>query len=616
MRDRIAGGAAVGFLLLMLPMLQAAPTPSRSVFQHFVVARGDRLMDGDQPLRFVSFNIPNLLLIEDDMAFTRTNPWRLPVEYEIEDALRTVLQAGGTVARTYTISVARTDDDPGTPKHVLGPGKFNEEAFRAMDQVLAVANRVGVRLIIPLVDNWRWMGGRPQYAEFRGKAPDQFWTDPQLRQDFRQTIAFVLNRVNTVTGVRYRDDKAILAWELGNELRDCPCPWAEEMAGFIKELDPNHLVADGVQSHELVEWALESPVIDLVSTHHYEGDPIRMVANIRAASERARGKKPYYVGEFGFLTEGGIRYVLDFVVQTPSIAGALIWSLRFHNRDGGFYWHSEPAGNRLYRAYHWPGFESGNPYAEARVLRLLQHVAFLVRGAVPPPPQAPDPPHLLPIDDVGRISWQGSVGAHAYVVERAESPSGPWQTVGHWVDDASVSCVPLFSDETAKVGKSYFYRIRAIGEGGTSAPSNVEGPVKTTHLTLVDELADLQRIFQVGGKLQLEVFDCRLYKEDLHRAAMEAGSWIRYWVPGEVRAVRVHAFCEADSLPLRIHVSPDGQQYRPTVLSVTRLPMNTRDYPYRTPVQVETAVQEGGQHFVEVKATGSVQLGRVEIRYE
>ncbi len=612
---RLRGAAAVA-IALFLANSGAAGSGVGSVFNHFVGVRGDRLMDGDQPLRFVSFNIPNLLLIEDDMAFTRSNPWRLPVEYEVRDALVAVRQAGGTVARTYTISVARPDDDPGTPKHVLGPGQFNEEAFRALDTVLAVANRVGVRLIIPLVDNWKWMGGVPQYAAFRGKSPDEFWTDRQLREDFKRTIAFVLNRVNTVTSVPYREDKAILAWELGNELRNCPREWAEEMAAYIKSLDPNHLVADGVQAHEVRDWALQSPVIDLVSTHHYEGDPLQMVANIRRAAQRARGKKPYYIGEFGFLTEPGIRHVLNVVLNTPNIAGALIWSLRFHNRDGGFYWHSEPAGGRLYRAYHWPGFPSGEAYSEIGVLSALRTAAYAIRGIPLPPAEQPDPPQLLPVADPGHIRWRGSAGAFAYVVERSESRDRPWRVIGQRVDDAAVAYAPLFSDESAEIGRTYFYRVRAIGPGGVSKPSNVEGPVLVEYLTYVDEFANLQRCYQSGGDLSLEQLGARAYKEDIHRVKMSPGAWIRYWVAGDVRRVQLRGFSEGDSLAILVCVSTEGAAYEPVSARQQAFPMNKRDYPYLTPVLVDAEIRGGGVRFVEIRAEQAVQLGRIEIEYE
>jgi mannan endo-1,4-beta-mannosidase len=203
----------------------AAETP----FQNFITTRGDQLFDGDQPFRFISFNIPNLLLIEDNYPFAETNAWRLPDQFEITDALATVQQMGGTVVRTYSITVARGENPPAQVSMVLAPGKFNEEPFVILDRALQTANEQGVRLVIPLVNNWPWMGGRPQYAAFRGKGQNDFWTDPQIIADFEQTIKYVLTRTNTLTGVRYCDDKAILCWETGNELQS-PAAWTREIA--------------------------------------------------------------------------------------------------------------------------------------------------------------------------------------------------------------------------------------------------------------------------------------------------------------------------------------------------------------------------------------------------
>ncbi|MGH7975204.1 MAG: cellulase family glycosylhydrolase, partial [Limisphaerales bacterium] len=309
---------------------------SETSFQHFITARDGKLFDGQKEFRFISFDVPNLLLIEDNLGFTNENPWRLPDKFEINDALESVAQMGGTVARTYVISVAKTNDLPGTPRHVLAPGKSNEKAFREMDEVLATANRTGVRLIIPLVDNWPWMGGRAQYAAFRGKSADEFWTDPQLISDFEKTIHFVLTRTNTITGVRYCDDKAILCWETGNEVQS-PVSWTRKIARYIKSLDTNHLVMDGYAS-QLRDEVLKMPDVDIVTTHLYPGGGKSFAERIRENAARAKGKKVYIVGELGFAPTAKMEDAMKAIMDTGT-SGGLLWSLRFRDRDGGFYWH-------------------------------------------------------------------------------------------------------------------------------------------------------------------------------------------------------------------------------------------------------------------------------------
>ena len=131
-------------------------------------------MDGNSEFRFISWNIPNLNFVEDEMDFTREYEFGLPTSYEIRDALESVKQMGGTVVRTYTIPVRSQTDVEGVPKYVLAPGVFDESSFLTMDTMLAISNEVGVRLIIPLLNAWKWMGGRPQYADFRGKTVHDF----------------------------------------------------------------------------------------------------------------------------------------------------------------------------------------------------------------------------------------------------------------------------------------------------------------------------------------------------------------------------------------------------------------------------------------------------------
>jgi mannan endo-1,4-beta-mannosidase len=450
----------------------------KSMFEHFVTRSGAKLMDGERELRFVSFNIPNLNYIEDEFGYEQAQPFRLPDAFEIRDALLSAKQMGGDVVRLYTIPVRSRHDHPETPGFVLGPGIFDEEAFRSLDLVLAIANEVGVRVIIPFINNWQWMGGRPQYADFRNKANDSFWSDPQLINDARATIAYVINRVNTLTGAPYKEDKAILCWETGNELT-CPESWTAEMCRFIKQLDANHLVMDGffaIDGIPLRRSSLSDPNIDIVSSHHYETDPTKLMAHINRNLAIVNGEKPYVLGEFGFISNGAMRQVLDHVINT-GMPGALWWSLRFHRREGGFYWHSEPSGHGRFKAYLWPGFETGTAYDEKNTLALMREKAYAIKGIPPPTLPAPAPPRLLPITEVSRISWQGAVGAAAYDVERAANPEGPWEIVGYNISDAAAQYFPLFNDRTALKGASYYYRVVAKNQSGNSRPSNVVGPV-------------------------------------------------------------------------------------------------------------------------------------------
>lgn len=352
-------------------------------FENFIRRDGDVLKDGDREFRFLSFNIPNLHYVEDDMRFDRSMPFRLPDAFEIDDALGAIEQIGGQVVRTYTLAVKKVDDPPDLPRYILGPGQFNEEAFKTLDAVIAAAHRHRVRLIIPFVDQWSWWGGTAELVAFRGKKPEEVWTDPQVIEDFKNIITFVVNRVNTVTGTRYRDDKAILAWETGNELHSPPA-WTKQIVAHIKSLDPQHLVLDGTHREVLLPSSLEDANIDFVQTHHYEKDPRSMIAHIFESAKMAKGKKPYFVGEFGFLGTEALCAVMD-TVRDQKITGALLWSLRYRSRDGGFYWHHEPAGGDYFKAYHWPGFASGEKYDERRLMQFVRERAFAIQGLTVPP---------------------------------------------------------------------------------------------------------------------------------------------------------------------------------------------------------------------------------------
>lgn len=580
-----------------------------TAFEHFITAKGDQLFEGKEPYRFMSFNIPNLTYTEDDMRFTQLNPFRLPTTYEIDDALATIHQMGGRVARTYVLSVAKTNDPAGMPRHIIAPGKLNEVAMVVLDEVLASANRHNVRLIIPFVDFASWWGGITELAAWRGKTKDEFFTDPQVREDFKQLVALVVNRVNTKTGVRYKDDKAVLAWELGNELK-APVAWVREMAPVVKQLAPQQLVAESYFT------ANDNPGVDIVQDHLYQGDPVKMIAQIHESVKRAAGKKVYMVGEFGFVSTEAMRAIMDATIKEPAVAGGLIWSLRFHSQDGGYYWHHEPWGGDFFKAYHWPGGPAGAAYDEPRFMRLVRAKAFEIQGKLAPALEVPAAPDLFSVTDGGIANWRGSVGAANYELQRADKSSGPWQTVAWQLTDDAASYRPLATDEFTQAGQTYFYRLVAQNEAGASKPSKVLGPVKMRCRTLVDEFQNTFLIYRKDGKVELRSNDARNYKEDCHRLWGTNGAWIAYQVTGKMKAVRVYAFDEKGEAGLQFHAGSDGIKGEQLKARSETFYAGKELYNYRAPRLYTLDLLPGDASGLCIAFEKETQISRVEIEYE
>jgi mannan endo-1,4-beta-mannosidase len=586
-------------------------------FDNFITRQDDKLYDGNREFRFISFNIPCLHYIEDDMQFANQMPFRLPDPFEIGDALETIKQMGGQVARTYTLPVRRKMDWDTRPVYVLGPGEFNEEAFRALDHCLALAHKHGIRLIIPFVNNFQWWGGVADYAAFRGKAREAFWTDRQCIEDFKQTVAFVINRTNTITGVPYKEDRTILAWETGNEIQ-CPHSWTAEICAYIKELDPKHLVVDGYYppgAPLLREASLEDDNIDFVQTHHYEKDARKIMQNIKKNAVLARGKKPYHIGEFGFVSTEATRAVLDTVIA-ENVTGALIWSLRRHHRDGGFLWHHEPSGGDFFKAYHWPGFASGAVYDEADLMALMRAKAFEIQGVPVPDRVPPGAPVLLPIKDVGAISWRGSVGAASYRIERAGHAQGPWQCLAPNISDAQFQYRPLYCDANVEIGRSYFYRVIANNRAGHSQPSNVIQSAEVQHLTFVDELQNGAKTFHHSRDIVFKSNLARRFKEDSHRMAGPKGSTVLYHVPGEIKQIKVFSFSPEQAIDYRFAVSPDAQDFVRIDLKRTDTFSVAGNYGYWIPTLYQARQKiPVGTEYLKIQFQSTAQISRVEIAY-
>ncbi len=446
-------------LLLSLVFAQVFP------FDHFITRSGDQLMEGAAPFRFISFNVPGMTVVEDPW-------WHMVDAWEQEDVLKSVQQLGGRVIRVYTFSIKKFSDSRSMKRHVYAPGKYDEDLFRCFDKMLQLCNQYGIRVIVPFIDRWDWWGGIEDFKKFREAS--NFYEDDQVKQDFKDLITYVLNRVNTYTGVRYKDDKAVLAWETGNELSP-PSAWTHDMAAHIKSVDRNHLVLDGRYGINLA--ALLDSNVDIVSNHYYPGSSNSYADRCKLDRKLAAGYKVFLAGEFGIHSTQTFRELLDEVINQGT-AGALIWSLRPHNKVGGYYKHRE--GTTAYYSYHWPGFPENSGYDEQGVINLMREKAYRIRSMPQPPIPVPEVPVLLPISSVHAINWRGSAGARYYDIARATSLGGAWTVVKIDVSDCKQieQEGPLFDDTTAVSKTNYYYAVRAKNTSGASGWSNAVGPVK------------------------------------------------------------------------------------------------------------------------------------------
>ena len=455
---------------------------TKGAFTNFITRKGDRLMDGSTPFRFVGAEAFDLHYMYDNLA----TQWKLPDPWEQEDGFKSIQQMGGTANRLYALAVRKSDESPSIIRHVTGPGTFDETAFRALDKAVQLAEQYNVRLIISLVDGRNHWGGPAAYAAFRGKPESAFWTDAQVKTDFKATISFLLNRTNFYTGVPYKDNKAIFAWQLGNEMTSgnptTTYAWMSEMAAYIKNGDSNHLVCSGhyVLREEIPTSYLTDANIDLIDAHYYGYHGYAsLLAKLNEHVAITAGHRPMIVGEFGMDTTAAFTNLLDGIIANPNVAGGLLWNLRLHTSVGGYFRKDgQTVAGVLYRGYRWPGYQtSGGVWDERNALAVLRTKAYQIRGIPVSSVPVPATPLLFTPASASMITWRGSTGASTYSVERATSPSGPWTEIASDVTDDRDEGSPLYADLSGTNGKNYFYRVKARNGTGTSSSSNVIGPI-------------------------------------------------------------------------------------------------------------------------------------------
>ena len=480
---------------LALSSTQAQPPAGNFVKQ----AHATLTLDG-QPFRYSGPNIEWLGLV----GYGPHDPFgpRFPSHFEIQDAFATAAEMGAKVIRAQTMG-----DTVGCPLCIEPTlGSFNASAFQASDYALATARQHNIRLIIPLVGDCATctLGGIGQYLAWHKKQnPQDFFTDPELIAAYEKHIDAVLNHVNPITGIAYKDDPTILAWE------DCNMcgiitlltggnastlgqvsTWVETIGHHIKTVDPNHLYLDTSGIFRAYPAVLDNPSTDIATFEYYPhwdaligSKQITTPATITqdAASVTSHGKA-YILNEFGWdrtdwKSPGDLQQLLTTIESNKSIAGDNYWALQAHNENFGFQPIPADATNPTYAekgesgqwwALYYPGLKTivNSKEDMAQRAQILRTHAYSMAGIAQPKHAIPPPPVITSVVLDGLIAWRGSAGAITYSVERKDNSSPDWKAIcNHCATDIDV---PWADPNPVLFGAQY--RVIAWNADGVASP--------------------------------------------------------------------------------------------------------------------------------------------------
>jgi len=233
---------------------------------------------------------------------------------------------------------------------------INASSMRKIDFLIAEAAKRHLRLILTFLDFWSYTGGSYQMSSWydlptHEGAPLEttnpaFFTDARVLADYQRWVKFVVERINPVTKIAYRNDPTIFAWELMNEAQ-APVAlrrqWETQMTAYVKSLDRNHLVGAG-EDYPI----FDVPGIDFVTWHGYPKylaiTPDQFNNEITSKCQMApRYQKPVVLEEFGYARSNSnpdqaqaYKMWLDTMAADSNCAGWLVWALVSRQDDGQY----------------------------------------------------------------------------------------------------------------------------------------------------------------------------------------------------------------------------------------------------------------------------------------
>ncbi|MBC6904563.1 hypothetical protein DWB84_03670 [Saccharophagus sp. K07] len=219
------------FCVVVLLLLQACATQTKS----FITYDGYRYLDGKKEFQLAELSALELHQVEHADGVCK------PVT---ENQIKSLINAGHNAVRVVALSVSTLADETCEGEfHILPPAlpgglpRVNENAMLHYDRMIVLADKYGLRLLLSFIDR----EGSNRLARFyEENGEDLYDIHSKTYVAYTHVIKQILQRRNSMSGRLYRDEPAIMAWEI----REQPATgeFFTRTLAFIKILDPNHLV--------------------------------------------------------------------------------------------------------------------------------------------------------------------------------------------------------------------------------------------------------------------------------------------------------------------------------------------------------------------------------------
>ncbi|CAD6569290.1 MAG: hypothetical protein CYPHOPRED_003272 [Cyphobasidiales sp. Tagirdzhanova-0007] len=345
----------------------------------FVARSGMQLELSGQAYRPVGPNIYWLGLDQN------VGPIQYPSKARVREAMAIAVAMGANTIRSSSLGISLGNALSIEPTL----GNFNDEAFDIIDYTLFAAREYGLRVIIPLMDEYDYYtGGKFTFLQWLNVSQSndgaQFYTNQTVLQKFSDYIYQIISHYNNYSQTYNYNDPTIMAWETGNEYGAYlgkfgypPLSFTNQIAGFIKSVDGNHLVIDGTDGFynyttKAIAPGVNSSNIDIMSDHLYPpNNPLMM----KEESIVTQYDKAFIIGEYDWTGLNGGTNLSDFItaIEDTKYLGDLLWSVFGH--DDQFVTHDD--GFSLY-------YPNGNTVSlQARILQIVQHWYRMTGRAAP-----------------------------------------------------------------------------------------------------------------------------------------------------------------------------------------------------------------------------------------